>query len=163
VIPRGFTLVEIMMAIVILAILLGIAVPSFRDASLSSRLTGYANDIVASAQVARSEAIKRNARVRLCTSAAGTACEADADWTDGWIVVTAGGEVLRRQASLDDAFSVTEDDDVVEISFPPTVVGVVPAAFTVRRATPAGGPERCVTISSSGSATATRPEDDSCP
>ena len=162
-IPRGFTLVEIMMAIVILAILLGIAVPSFRDASLSSRLTGYANDIVASAQVARSEAIKRNARVRLCTSAAGTACEADADWTDGWIVVTAGGEVLRRQASLDDAFSVTEGDGEVEISFPPTVVGVVPAAFTVCRATPAGGQERLVTISSSGAATVNRTETGSCP
>ena len=50
VVPRGFTLIELMVAILVLGILLGVAVPSFREAALSSRLTGYANDLVASAQ-----------------------------------------------------------------------------------------------------------------
>jgi prepilin-type N-terminal cleavage/methylation domain-containing protein len=69
-IPRGFTLVELMVAIMVLAILLGLAVPSFRDASLGSRLAGYANDMVASSQLARSEAVKRNRLVVICATGA---------------------------------------------------------------------------------------------
>ncbi|MCU0963424.1 MAG: hypothetical protein MUF48_25310 [Pirellulaceae bacterium] len=54
-----------MVTITILGILLAWAVPSFKDASLSSRLTAFANDLVASAQIARSEAIKRPSDFRI--------------------------------------------------------------------------------------------------
>jgi type IV fimbrial biogenesis protein FimT len=47
-IPRGFTLIELMVTIMVLAVLLGLGVPSFREAALSSRVTSYANDLVAS-------------------------------------------------------------------------------------------------------------------
>jgi type IV fimbrial biogenesis protein FimT len=76
---RGFTLVELMLAIAIFAILLAIAVPSFRDASLGSRLSSIANNMIASAQLARSEAIKRNAVITLCASSNGT--RAGSSWT----------------------------------------------------------------------------------
>jgi prepilin-type N-terminal cleavage/methylation domain-containing protein len=66
---RGFTLIELMIAIAVFAILLAIAVPSFRDASLAARLGSIANNMVASVQLARSEAIKRNAVVRLARRA----------------------------------------------------------------------------------------------
>ena len=62
---RGFTLIELMVALLVLGILLGIGVPSFRDAALSSRVTGYANDMVASVQLARSEASDGVAEGRL--------------------------------------------------------------------------------------------------
>lgn len=85
--PRGFTLIELMVAIMVLSILLGIAVPSFRDAALGSRLTGYANDLVAGVQIARSEAIKRNAVVSLCPSSDGDTCAPPGTpWDRGWIV-----------------------------------------------------------------------------
>jgi type IV fimbrial biogenesis protein FimT len=161
-IPRGFTLIELMVAIMVLAILLGVAVPSFRDAALGSRLTAYANDLVASAQIARSEAIKRNAPVRLCVSAGGAACE-DGSWEVGWIVVTAGGEVLQRQQSISGDFRFLEAGGADEITFPATVVGVTPASFTVCRATPVGNQERVVTISASGSASVVRTTDGACP
>jgi len=163
-IARGFTLIELMVAIMVLGILLGVAVPSFRDAALSSRLTAYANDLVASAQIARSEAIKRNARVTLCASAGGSECDEGGGWEVGWIVLTADGNVLQRQEPLSDEFRFTETSGgLTEITFPATVVGVTPASFTVCRGSPVGKQERVVTISVSGNASVARTTEGDCP
>lgn len=175
---RGFTLIELMVAIMVLAILLGVAVPSFRDAALGSRLTAYANDIVASAQLARSEAIKRNANVLLCASEDGEECGTDAGWEVGWIVVaprlvdaedpddppeTVFDVVLQRQPPLSSDFLVRAGG-VTSISFPPTVVGVDPTpTFTVCRASPVGKQERQVRITSSGSTSVQQTTKGACP
>jgi type IV fimbrial biogenesis protein FimT len=175
---RGFTLIELMVAIMVLAVLLGIAVPSFRDAALGSRLTAYANDLVASAQIARSEAIKRNASVLLCASEDGAECGTDAGWEVGWIVVasrqvpaadpddppeTVFDVVLQRQPPLSSDFLVRAGA-VTSISFPPTVVGVDPTpTFTVCRASPVGSQERQVRITSSGSTSVQRTTNGVCP
>ena len=73
---RGFTLIEMMVTIAVMAMLLMIAVPSFRNASLSSQLRSAANDFIASSNLARSEAIKRGSAVTLCVSADGSTCAA---------------------------------------------------------------------------------------
>jgi type IV fimbrial biogenesis protein FimT len=177
---RGFTIVELMVAMLVLAILLAMAVPSFRDATLSSRLTGYANDLVASVQIARSEAIKRNARVTLCASTNGTSCAADVGWEVGWIVLAPRQEVVpaadpddpptvvtvmdvvQRHEPLASEFLFSEAGGATEIDFPPTVVGVTPATFTVCRAQPVGSQERVVTIISSGAASVARTTTGEC-
>ena len=87
----GFTLIEMMTAILILAILVGLAVPSFNNASLSGKLTGFANDLLASSQLARSEAIKRNVAVTMCASSDGSTCDDPEGWETGWIVVADPG------------------------------------------------------------------------
>ena len=71
---RGFTIIELIVALAVLAILVALAVPNFNDATLTARLNGFANSLVASSQVARSEAIKRNTNITLCMSANGTTC-----------------------------------------------------------------------------------------
>jgi type IV fimbrial biogenesis protein FimT len=83
---RGFTLVELLVTIAIAAILAMVAVPSFNEAIVNYRLTSYTNNFLASAQLARSEAIKRNSRMTLCKSANGTACTPTGGWHQGWIV-----------------------------------------------------------------------------
>lgn len=159
----GFTLIEMMVTVLVLAILVGVAVPSFRNASLSSRLTGYANDLLASTQVARSEAIKRNAPVFVCASSDGTSCLDEGDWDVGWIVVTDGGLVLQRQPALSAEFNVTEEDGLTTLEFPPTVVGVEPASFTICRGEPVGHEERVVTVTASGAASVSRTNTGNCP
>jgi type IV fimbrial biogenesis protein FimT len=168
---RGFTLVELMVTLLVLAILLGLAVPSFRDASLSSRLTGYANDLVAGVQIARSEAIKRNATVTLCASEDGATCAEDVGWEVGWIILaprpTTPGtlDVVDRHAPLTDEFIIAEESGDTRITFPSTVVGVapMPITFTVCRESPVGKQEREVTVTASG-ATRVRPtENGECP
>ncbi len=62
---RGLTLVELMVALAIMALLAVAAVPSFRDYLANSRLREGGNAVYAQALFAQSEAIKRNNVVRL--------------------------------------------------------------------------------------------------
>jgi type IV fimbrial biogenesis protein FimT len=158
----GFTLIEMMMAIVVLAILVGLAVPSFNNASLSSKLTGFANDLVASAQLARSEAVKRNAAVTLCASEDGTTCDDPEGWEAGWIILGPTG-VIQRYAPLPAEFRVIQTGGVANIVFPATVAGTTTGIFTVCRAEPTGSQERVVTIGASGGTRVTRTEAATCP
>lgn len=84
----GFTLIELMFTIVVLAVLLGIGVPNFRDFIRNSRLTAAANDLLADINLARSEAVKRRVPVTLCKSTDGASCAASTDTTPfrRWIV-----------------------------------------------------------------------------
>ena len=85
---RGFTLLELLVVISVLAILVGIGVPGLRELLLNNRQAGAVNELVAALQLARSEAITRNvaapAVVSVCASSNGTACAGA--WSDGWLV-----------------------------------------------------------------------------
>ena len=71
---QGFTLIELLVTIGIAAILLTLAVPSFTSLINANRLTAQANEVVASLQLARSEAVRRNTRVIVCRSTDGSTC-----------------------------------------------------------------------------------------
>ncbi|HEX4853019.1 GspH/FimT family pseudopilin [Arenimonas sp.] len=71
---QGYTLIELLVVIIIIGIVSAISFPSFREMINSNRLTGAANELIASLQIARSEAVRRNARVVICPSTNGTAC-----------------------------------------------------------------------------------------
>ncbi|TFW09375.1 prepilin-type N-terminal cleavage/methylation domain-containing protein [Oxalobacteraceae bacterium OM1] len=162
--PHGFTLVELVVTMAIMAILLAVAVPSFKDATLSTSLGGYANSLVASSFLARSEAIKRNATVKMCVSTDGQQC-ATGGWEQGWIVAYTDGTtntttVLQRQAAATSGFHI--NGDVSTITFQPTGVGATQATLTVCRATPVGPHERVVTVSATGRASIAKTTTGSC-
>ena len=77
---KGFTLIELMITISILGILLGVGLPSFVTFINNNKITSEANDLIYSFHMARSEAIKRGAEVRL-VSVTGS------DWSGGWNLV----------------------------------------------------------------------------
>lgn len=81
----GFTLIELMIAIGLMALLLSMAVPAMNMFVSNARQTGAVNDFVSSMHIARSTAITTNARVTICPSASGGNCEA-VSWDEGWIV-----------------------------------------------------------------------------
>jgi type IV fimbrial biogenesis protein FimT len=67
---KGFTIVELMVTVAVAAVLLVIAVPSFRNVTANNRLNTAVNDIVASLGSARTEAIKANAGAQFCSNSA---------------------------------------------------------------------------------------------
>ncbi len=85
-IQQGFSLLELLVTIAVLAIIISLAAPSFRQMQMRSRLTSAANELNAALQMARVEAISSNGRVELCPSTDGSTCSGT-DW--GRIVLIA--------------------------------------------------------------------------
>jgi type IV fimbrial biogenesis protein FimT len=84
----GFTLLELMVVIAIIAIFMGLAAPSFSSLITSVRVSSQTNELMADIRLARSEAAARGARVVICPSTdEGASCSAStSDWALGRIV-----------------------------------------------------------------------------
>jgi len=82
----GFTLVELIAALAVLAVLAGLVPPAYADWIATQRLANQARHMAESMQMARSEAIKSGYRVNLCKSRDGRQCTSDGGWEDGWIM-----------------------------------------------------------------------------
>ena len=85
-IGRGFTLIEIMIALVVFGVLLTTAVPAYRDWIAAQRLANHAHFITDTLDLARSEAIKHGNRVNLCKTRDRRRCTDDGDWEQGWLL-----------------------------------------------------------------------------
>lgn len=97
---RGFSLIELMITLGVLAVVIGIGAPLFTGMTNSNRLTGASNELVAAFQIARSEAIRSNTRTVLCQSADSVTCSNTVPWR-GWIVFTdANGNNLADPAEI---------------------------------------------------------------
>ena len=71
---KGFTLTELIVVSAIVAILLGIAIPSYRYISTSYRMSAEVNGLLGDLQFARSEALKEGNGVTACVSNDGASC-----------------------------------------------------------------------------------------
>lgn len=83
---RGFTILELMITIVVAAILVMIAAPSFRTALQKHRVQAASDDIQAAIQYARTEAVLRATYVSLCATTDGATCASSATYETGWLV-----------------------------------------------------------------------------
>jgi type IV fimbrial biogenesis protein FimT len=145
---HGFTVIELMITVVILAVLIAIGAPAFNELVLSTRIKNAASDIYGSLIYARSEAIKRGTNVTV-TPAGGL-------WINGW-QVAAGAIALKNQ----DAFSKLKIECPTGTDCAQTVTyrrdgrlsGAVTLTFVVDETsppTPRRVAMRCVTVGVSG-------------
>ena len=86
---QGVTLIELLVTVSLIAIVLSLAAPSFRELMLNNQRASHINAMMASLNLARAEAIKRGTRTVVCISdgAAPPDCAAaPKGWEEGWIV-----------------------------------------------------------------------------
>ncbi len=111
---RGFTLVELMVTITVLAIVVGVAAPSLAAFIQSNRVAGNANSMVSALNFARSEAVSRAESVRFCpVNESQDGCSGSDDWSAGWVAIVQSGsdagEVLRVWSPLPDSLDMSLD------------------------------------------------------
>jgi len=113
---QGFTLVEMMVAVSIIAILGSIGIPAFNNMLLSHRMATESNLFLTALHLARTESIKRNGRVVVCKSVSGDACAEEGNWQQGWIIfvdtnnnanIDNDETLLRREHALPAGFALT--------------------------------------------------------
>ena len=100
---KGFTLLELMITLVIAGIIIAIAVPSFQNLIIDSRLNSTTSELADAVRLARSEALKRNRPVIFCQIDPATpgTCVSSGAWK-GWAMHDSqDDEPVLRVGTLD--------------------------------------------------------------
>ena len=139
---KGFTLVELMVTVVVLAIVSTIGIPSLIGLVERNRTTSVANEVLGAIQFARNEAVRLNTTASIC---ANTDCDT-ADWTSGWIVMRSG-ETVR----------VGSENSSVTISGPLSIQfssagDITSTLANIEVSSSSGNVKRCISMTRSGSA-----------
>lgn len=142
----GFTLVELLTVVVILAVGAALAMPSLERALVNQRLRAAGTDLMSSLMLARSEAIKRRAVVEVAPLS-GT------DWRTGWRVINVNtGQQIDKKDALGHGVVVARAPGVIDYDRygRMNVAGVTRVQFADSDPTNAVERSRCVTIDPGG-------------
>ena len=123
----GFSLLETLIVIAIVAILLALGVPSFKYVTQSNRATSEINGMLGALQLARAEAIKEGQTVSICPSLGGATCDGGVtDWEKGWIIFSDSSPygtfngadfMVRVQSAFTGTDTLTSDHNIAIITF----------------------------------------------
>ncbi|MDH3614405.1 MAG: GspH/FimT family pseudopilin [Gammaproteobacteria bacterium] len=83
---RGYSLYELLMTLTLVAVVLGLGLPSFSGIVARNRLHTEINALFHAIHVARKESIMRHKVVSICPSLDALNCEPGRDWSTGWIM-----------------------------------------------------------------------------
>lgn len=113
-VPGGFTLVELMITIVVLAILVSLAAPAFSRLVASNKVRSAASDLQMAMLRARSEAVSRNIDI--------TVDQATGGWQNGWSVNTSPPTpdtpaVVESYGGFSGLLVSTKPDSVVKVTY----------------------------------------------
>ncbi|PHR11223.1 MAG: general secretion pathway protein GspH [Sphingopyxis sp.] len=106
---RGFTLIELMVAIAVLAIVTAIGLPAFSGTFERSRADADISDLLRAMNLARIEAINHSEEVTVTALS-------NNDWTKS-LLIERNGQVVRRYAGLIAGATVTSTGGVGSVVF----------------------------------------------
>lgn len=142
-VSRGFTLIELMVVITVAAVLMAVAVPSFRDLIIGQRVKAAAFAFTSAAVFTRSEAIKRNAEVILVSATGG--------WQNGWSVKVGATVLSQQEAFAGDVAIASVAPKVTATQVAYQSSGRLSAAVDdLQVSDTAGGHARCIAFDLSG-------------
>lgn len=161
---KGFTLVELMIAIAVLGIIVAMAAPAMSGFVIRQNVNSRANELLLSIAFARSEAVKRNASIVVIPST-----NSSTGWSDGWCIGPTNisncshADVLRTFPGNSDVTITTaylasgasrlmfQRDGTVCLA-----CGDVPISITSPKLEATGDNARCITINRQGRAVVTK-------
>lgn len=141
----GFTLVEMLTVVSILAIVLTAAAPLFRSFTAGQRMKATAFDLTSALLLARSEALKRNSSVQISRSGE--------HWNSGWRVsVLSTDGTLSTHSEVGSSLSFAGAPDAIVFNAHGRVSSPVEPVQIELSSTAADGSRRCIALSLSGHA-----------
>lgn len=164
----GFTLYELLIAMVIVGIILSFGIPNFAEFTQNSRLASTSNDFLGSFQVARSEAARSKNNITICASTNPLATTANCSGTfnNGWIIFVdidgdlnragAGENILRAFPPVPSGVNVTTNGGSTYFSFAGTGLGRGDVGLTPALSTAMICDGRGIDVAPGGRATARR-------
>ena len=128
----GFTIVELMVTVTMVAILSAVAVPAMRTFVQNDRQWTQSSSLIMALNTARNEAIKQDTGVMVCPSADKLNCDTSGAWAEGWIVTLPGtGTPIMTSASLPSGTTLSEASNQLSVTFLSTGMAQSAAAFTM--------------------------------
>lgn len=109
---RGFTLIEALVVVAIVALMAAVGLPAFRSLMEKNAVANEIQEFVGSANLARSESMKRGHNVVMCQSdTAGSSdsptCNTATEWKGGWMVFS--------DVNNDGSFSTSDGDVLLQV------------------------------------------------
>ena len=107
---KGFTLIELMVTIVLAAIVISIALPSFERSIASSQLQSTTQDLIATINTARMQSVSTRQNITISPDGG--------SWSNGWALAY-GADAVEQDVAFETAgkVSVTREDSVGPITF----------------------------------------------
>ena len=139
----GFTIIEMMIVMSILALLAAIAAPNLGQMLRIQRVKNASFDIFSTLNFARSEAIKRNVTITIAPVGGG--------WSSGWKVTDANANLLREESPLGNGVTLNGPATVVFTGSGRLSGGVMPQFVLEGQDVPAAQ-QRCIKVDLSGRA-----------
>ncbi len=162
----GFTMVELLVTIAIVAVLAAAAVPTFQGYMARTEMNAQISALASSLRLAKSEALKRAMPVTVCPSAnpeaAAPTCSGGADWSTGWLVfsdratrnqVDEGIDtVVARQSAFPRSGGIRPQNAGYTITFSPNGLAIgAQTTFTFKSYEAGSTTEREIVVNAQGS------------
>lgn len=114
---KGFTLIEMIVVMAIMAIVAAFAAPSMKDFLVRNSMGAATSQFVSAINLSKTEALRRNQSVSLCASSDGASCDTE-NWGSGWVAfvdkdsngaIDATDTIIKSGSAINSDLKITEN------------------------------------------------------